>query len=174
MATARQIAANRRNARRSPGPRSRAGRKRSSRNSFRHGLAAGVITNGGRIKWVERLAREIAGAGADIVTLECARSIAQAEFDLAQVRRVKLTVMSRIAALGGFQTSDASRSQDQQTRCDVDRVETAAMPMTPSDGTAAEEIRTALSELTKLDRYEQRAATRRERAVHILLDRKIG
>jgi hypothetical protein len=82
MATDRQIAANRRNARRSTGPRSRAGRKRSSRNSFRHGLAAGVITNAERIKWIERLARKIAGDGADIVTLEWARTIAQAEFEL--------------------------------------------------------------------------------------------
>jgi hypothetical protein len=169
MATDRQIAANRRNARRSTGPRSRAGRKRSSRNSFRHGLAAGVITNAERIKWIERLTRKIAGAGADIVTLEWARTIAQAEFDLEQVRRVKLAVISRI----GFETSDALRSEGQQTSADADRAESAAMPMTPSDGTA-EEIRKELSEQSRFDRYERRAATRRERAIHILMDRKIG
>jgi hypothetical protein len=173
MATDRQIAANRRNARRSTGPRSRAGRKRSSRNSFRHGLAAGVITNAEHIKWIERLTRKIAGAGADIVTLEWARTIAQAEFDLEQVRRVKLAVISRIATLGGFETSDALRSEGQQTSADADRAESAAMPMTPSDGTA-EEIRKELSEQSRFDRYERRAATRRERAIHILMDRKIG
>ena len=173
MVTARQIAANRRNARRSTGPRSRAGRKRSSRNSFRHGLASGVITNAERIKRIERLARKIAGADADIVALECARGFAQAEFDLEQIRRVKLAVMSRIAPLGGFEPSDALRLRGQRTSGDADRVESAAMSMTPSDGTAAEEIRAALSELTRLDRYERRAATRRERAIHILLDRKM-
>jgi hypothetical protein len=38
MASERQIAANRRNARKSTGPRSCAGMKRASRNAYRHGL----------------------------------------------------------------------------------------------------------------------------------------
>jgi hypothetical protein len=40
MATAAQIAANRRNARRSTGPRTVAGKRASSRNTLRHGLTA--------------------------------------------------------------------------------------------------------------------------------------
>jgi hypothetical protein len=39
MATARQIAANRRNAQRSTGPRTAAGKSTSSRNALRHGLS---------------------------------------------------------------------------------------------------------------------------------------
>jgi len=70
MASHRQIAANRRNARRSTGPRSPAGRKRSSWNSFRHGLTAGLTAAAERIKYIERLTRKIAGASTDIVTLE--------------------------------------------------------------------------------------------------------
>jgi hypothetical protein len=42
MASERKIAANRRNAQKSTGPRSDAGKKRSSRNAYRPGLAAGV------------------------------------------------------------------------------------------------------------------------------------
>jgi hypothetical protein len=61
MASDRQIAANRRNARRSNGPRSAAGTTRSSRNSFRHGLAAGVTTSAERTQHIEQLARKIAG-----------------------------------------------------------------------------------------------------------------
>jgi len=38
MASERQIAANRRNARKSSGPHSGAGKKRASRNAYRHGL----------------------------------------------------------------------------------------------------------------------------------------
>jgi len=45
MATARQIAANRLNARRSTGPRSLAGKRRSRRNALRHGLGARTIVD---------------------------------------------------------------------------------------------------------------------------------
>ena len=171
MATDRQIVANRRNAHRSTGPRSRAGRKRSSRNSFRHGLAAGVITNAERIKRIERLARKIAGVTRDIVTLECARAIAQAEFDLAQVRRVKAAIMSRVMSLGGFETPNASQSLGQPKTGEAERVKAPGMPTKEPNGTA-DAIRIALSELIILDRYERRAAARRARALRILLDRK--
>jgi hypothetical protein len=153
VATDQQIAANRRNARRSTGPRSRAGRKRSSRNSFRHGLATGVAANTERIKRIERLARKIAGASTDIVTLQCARTIAQAQFDFAQIARLKVVLMSRV---GGFEMTDAG---------------TVPTPITEPDGTA-DTIREMLSELIKLDRYERRAAVRRARALHSLLEWK--
>jgi hypothetical protein len=42
MASERQIAANRRNARKSTGPRSGAGKKRASRNAYRHGLTLSI------------------------------------------------------------------------------------------------------------------------------------
>ena len=44
MASERQIAANRRNARKSTGPRSGAGRKRASRNAYRHGLTLNITS----------------------------------------------------------------------------------------------------------------------------------
>jgi crotonobetainyl-CoA:carnitine CoA-transferase CaiB-like acyl-CoA transferase len=127
-------------------------------------LPPGVITNAERIKRVERLARKIAGATADIVTIEWARTLAQAEYDLAQVRRVKAAVMSRIMTLGGLETPDASRSLDQLKR-KAERLETSGTPIPPPDGTA-DAIQMALSELIKLDRYERRAARRRARALH--------
>jgi hypothetical protein len=171
MVTARQIAANRRNAHRTTGPRSRGGRKRSSRNSFRHGLAAGVTANAERIKRVERLARKIADGASDLLTLECARTIAQAEFDLAQVRRVKAAVMSRVMLSGGFETPNASQSLGQLKSDEAERVKAPRVPKIEPNGTA-DAIRIALSELIILDRYERRAAARRARALRILLDRK--
>jgi hypothetical protein len=153
MATDRQIAANRRNARRSTGPRSRAGRKRSSRNSFRHGLATGLAANAQHIKRIEHLARKIAGASADIVTPESARTIAQAQFDLAQIVRLKVALMSRVV---GFEMTGA------------DMVPT---PRTESNG-AAGVIGEVLAELSKLDRYERRAVGRRTRALRNFLEQK--
>jgi hypothetical protein len=72
MASERQIAANRRNAQKSSGPRSAAGTKRASRNAYRRGLSkamSGVVFTHA----VEDLARRIVRDGADASTLELAR-----------------------------------------------------------------------------------------------------
>lgn len=181
MASHRQIAANRRNARRSTGPLSTAGRKRSSWNSFRHGLTARVTTAAERVKYIQRLARKIAGASTDIVTLEHARTLAQAEFDLAQIRRARVALISRLMAFGELDKPDECQSLSsvrlflrafKRGECILpERVEAPAMPTTEPERTA-EAIRRALPELIKFDRYERRDATRRERALHILLERK--
>jgi hypothetical protein len=178
MTSDRQIAANRRNARRSTGPRSGAGRKRSSRNSVSHGLAAGVAVAGERI--IERLARNIAGVGADTVTLECARTIARADFDLAQIRRMRTALISRVIALGEVKgppalhvIREAKRYFRALDRGELYRpqLEPPAMPTTEPERTA-EAIRRALPELVKLDRYERRAAGRRARARRSFLEWK--
>jgi hypothetical protein len=103
-------------------------------------------------------------------------SVAQAEFDLAQVRRVKAAVMSRIMMPGGFETPDASRlpgrpsqSPEKPKAGEIER--TPGRVTTQPDG-IADAIQLALSELIKLDRYERRAAARRARALHILLERR--
>ena len=54
-------------------------------------------------KDVEALAHKIAGHGADALTLEFARSVARAEFDLAQIRRVKVTFIARTSEFGEFE-----------------------------------------------------------------------
>ena len=127
---------------------------------------------------IERLAREIAGATTDSVALECARTIAQAELDLAQVRQAKVGLISRVVALGEVQRPPANQLFREVKRClrALDRgmfldpqIEPPAMPTTEPELTA-EAIRRALPELIMLDRYERRAAGRRARALRILLD----
>jgi hypothetical protein len=98
MATERQIAANRRNAGKSTGPRSRAGKKRARQNAYRHGLAAGPATSATFIRNVEKLAREIAGNSTDPIIIEHARDAAYAAFDVVRVRRVKLALIERACA----------------------------------------------------------------------------
>jgi hypothetical protein len=180
MATDRQIGANRRNARRSTGPRSSGGRNRSRRNSYRHGLAAGVTLNAERIKHIERLARKIAGNSTDVLAVEYARTLAQAEYELAQIRRSKVALFSRVMALGAFETPDSiepkeiwrlSRALKRGEFVVPERLGIPAMPATEPEG-SAEAIRRALPELIKLDRYERRAAVRRARALRSFLDRK--
>jgi hypothetical protein len=70
MASERQIAANRRNARKSTGPRSGAGRKRASRNAYRHGLSLGIGSIAAVEKQLDKLVRQIAGDTEDPIVLE--------------------------------------------------------------------------------------------------------
>jgi hypothetical protein len=53
MASERQIAANRRNARKSTRPRSGAGKNRSSRNAYRHDLTFGITSTAALAKLLE-------------------------------------------------------------------------------------------------------------------------
>jgi hypothetical protein len=173
MASDRQIVANRRNARRSTGPRSDAGKRRSSLNSFRHGLAAGITAYPEHAKQIETLARKIVGKTTDVITFECARTIAQTEFDFAQIRRVKVALISRVMAFGEVETPSPFRSPSEIKRFfkAIDhgliipiRVETPAMPTTQPER-FAEAVRRTLPELVRLERYERRAASRRDRAL---------
>ena len=87
MASEGQIAANRRNARKSTGPRSGAGKTRASRNAYRYGLTLSITSNAEYAKQLETLVRKIVGDTKDAVKPDRARDIAQAELELARVRR---------------------------------------------------------------------------------------
>src|ERR1700694_5119226 len=102
MATERQIAANRRNARKSTGPRSHAAKKRSCRNAYRHGLTSSLPSSAAIAKRLDEFARKIAGDSKNEILLEHARCAAQAELDLARVRRVKVALIQRVSALGAL------------------------------------------------------------------------
>ena len=155
MASERRNEANRRNAAKSSGPRSAAGKKRSSRSSYRHGLSARIAPSAKRAKRIERLARKIAGHTADVVTLECARAAAQAEFDLAEIRQVKVAVIERAGLV--LESVDAEPSK-----------------LSPQPEHTDEAVRRALPELLKLDRYEKRATARRQRSLDAVIDRQKG
>src|SRR5215470_17212286 len=102
MASERQIAANRRNARKSTGPRSDAGKKRASHNAYRHGLTLTITSTAAFAKQLETLVRKIAGDSEDTIVLERAREIAQAELELARVRRAKVALIERASAFGAL------------------------------------------------------------------------
>jgi hypothetical protein len=182
MASEGQIAANRRNARKSTGPRSGAGKKRASRNAYRHGLTLSITSSAAYAKQLDRLVREIAGNTEDPILLERARAIAQAELELARVRRVKVALIERASAFGELDPPQAFSSVTQIIRLlnAIDRGRVPSFPE-PVDSSAtmpsqepdrsAEAIRRVLPELRKLDRYERRAAAQRERAVLEFSDR---
>src|SRR5712691_9433571 len=97
MLSKRKINANRRNAARSTGPGTRDGKARTSRNAYRHGLAASILNDPAMSAEVERLARAIVGKRSDPYELLQARIIAEAEFDLLRVRTTRANMIDSVA-----------------------------------------------------------------------------
>lgn len=87
MASEKQIAANRVNTLKSTGPRTAAGRARSSRNAYRHGLSRPVAPD---FEVVESLARILVREAAGEDQLEAARALAAAQLELKRIRAVKV------------------------------------------------------------------------------------
>jgi hypothetical protein len=179
VASERQIAANRSNARRSTGARSKAGKTRASRNAYRHGLCSGIRSSAAFAKELQQLARRIAGDAKDQLNLQHALTIAEADLELARVRRAKVALIQRVCAFGALETGDVliveglalkplqvlkilagGRITNLQPCIDP----AATLPDQEPDRTA-EAIRRVLPELVKLARYERRASSRRHKAV---------
>jgi hypothetical protein len=185
MASERQIAANRRNARKSTGPRSGAGKKRASRNAYRHGLTLSIASTAAFAKQLDTLTRKIAGDTEDAILLKYARAFAQAELDLARVPRAKVALIERASAFGELDppqlTSQEFRFVTAQIRAFNAGVQSTITFPEPTDSSAtipsqepdrsAEAVRRVLPDLRKLERYERRAAARRDRAALYIVDR---
>src|SRR6266550_2755993 len=133
MASDRQIAANRRNAKKSTGPRSEAGRKASRRNARRHGLAVAIETDPAFHDEVEKLARVLSlSCGMQNVD-ERARDVVGAELDLLRIRKIRASLFETLSLVANDATS----------------------------GSLAE----LNDNLAKLERYERRAFSRRNRVL---------
>src|SRR5262245_26462849 len=87
--SAARIAANRRNARSSSGPRSAAGKARAAQNSRRHGLSRPAADDPAWAAAIAALARTIAGEGAEPQRLALAYAIAVAHIDVERARQVR-------------------------------------------------------------------------------------
>src|SRR4249920_3530405 len=109
MASEKQIAANRRNARKSTGPRTSPGKSRSSRNAYRHGLSRPVL--GAEFSpAVELLARRLTCSASDPMTLASARDAAEAMLELARVRRAKVALIDLAHHFGRVEAAKIFKS----------------------------------------------------------------
>jgi hypothetical protein len=93
MTSEAKIAANRRNARRSTGPRTTAGKLRFRRNALRHGLAAVVVRDPAVAAEVERVAAGICSADADPLERGQALVVAEAQIAFKQIRRTRAQIV---------------------------------------------------------------------------------
>ncbi len=149
MTSASKIAANRRNAAKSTGPRSAAGKCRTRRNAARHGLARATF-DADDLARIETLAREFLEPDSNFIDFELVRMIVRAELDLERIRRLRVGMINT-AALSMTGAEMAGETPLDQPTAAMTRV---------------------LPELIKIDRYERQAAARRDRAVRDLMTRR--
>lgn len=166
MASERQIAANRRNARRSTGPKTRTGKRRSSRNALRHGLSRHFAA--GSSAELDALARLLLpDTDADPDSVELARNATRAHLNLVRIREVKSDIHARIDQFGVLERAPRSHPRAEikyaMARLRELRVNLPGKGKYPRVMPAAEEeitaeaMRRVLPELCRIDHYEKRA-----------------
>jgi hypothetical protein len=134
--------------------------------AFRHGLTK-PYSSAKFDREVETLARQIAGDTEDRIIIAFARDAVEAVLELARVRRAKIALIERATALGRFDVSKVFQSPKDEFAGIM--LHFHGLPEMPSqEPERAEALRRILPELVKLHRYESRAVTRRDKAIHAL------
>ena len=179
MTSVRKWRANRANATASTGPRTKAGRARSARNAFRHGLNISVVSEPALAPQAEALARGLACSDLGAEGLEWARRIAEAQVDLDRVRLARRQAIERMlsAPPDGLPSGDPRIVRligpvlDRLERDEARAIEAEAIRQALHPGPLEADARLAAIlfdmrvEFARLDRYERRALSKRKTAI---------
>jgi hypothetical protein len=178
----RQQRANRANSKSSTGPKTAAEKAQAAQNAFRHGLNVPVRSDPLLAPEIEAMARWISGRYADDETLEGARRIAEAQFDLNRVRNRRKVLITQFLVNPYFVPRHIRRLQlwslhlalgarfrvlpIEVHKIGVHKIKEIFNPIPPeSEEKLATILREKTSELATLDRYERRALSRRKTAI---------
>jgi hypothetical protein len=96
LATEKQIAANRANAKRSCGPKTLAGKLKSSQNAYRHGLSAPLRPDPVISDKANAIAQALAGEQPSEDRLASAAEFARAQLQLLQIRSTRSEMMAKL------------------------------------------------------------------------------
>lgn len=178
MTSVRKWRANRANATASTGPRTKAGRARSARNAFRHGLNISVVSEPALAPQAEALARGLACSDLGAEGLEWVRRIAEAQVDLDRVRLARRQAIERMLSAPGDESAGDPQMVrllgpvlDRLERDEARAIEAEAIRQALHPGPLEADARLAAIlfdmrvEFARLDRYERRALSKRKTAI---------
>ena len=180
MASERQIAANRKNARKSTGPRTNAGKQRAAKNARRHGLSI-QTDEGVNAQAIESLARGIVEGVTDQHLLQCARTVAYAHLELARIRQVKrdiidcFTLVEVLGPAARFGRDVERRLLKALSNAPMKKLKPVDWPVPPLSQAEleVEALKRLLPELRKLERYEKRAFNMKNQTLREIADRLV-
>jgi hypothetical protein len=187
-----RIRANRTNARRSTGPKSRQGKDRSARNSFKHGLSVQAGKLPEYSPRVEAYVAELVGEEASDELKVAAVSFAEAQVDIDRVRVARLELYederSRLVKRSKGDARRVTREKlnylNSLITYDKKTGEPHILPVTKAEFderiasfdreknplSLEERLGVLAPQLAKLWRYESRALARRDRAEKVFLE----
>ena len=194
MTSARRVAANQRNARKSRGPRSQAGKARASQNAFRHGFASVSYRNPDFRLETARMVKSLCSKDDNPLLVEQAHVIAETEILLRGIRAEKVAAIERMRELDaspivkrdkGLMRARARSRRGRVAWAEFLRLKAKIRSLSRSEREKlAEEIdtqprreplipmrdetaamRAATPDLKRLGRYERRAWARLRRAI---------
>jgi len=162
MTSERRFAANRKNAKRSTGPRTARGKLRVRSNAVQHGLATTALRHPALAIEVQRIAKAICAGSKSQLQFDQALSIAESELMLTKVRSTRFGALQLLSSIAPAGNDPVAASSD-PAHMDIDAAAQDEVLGAMQDGPAA--FQRALAEMARYSRYECRALSRRQRAI---------
>jgi hypothetical protein len=162
MTSERRLAANRKNAKRSTGPRTARGKLRVRSNAVQHGLATTALRPALAIN-IQSMAKAICAESKSRLQFDQALSIAESELMLTKVRSARFGALQFLSSIAPAGNDPVAASSEAQAHVVMDAAAQDEVLGAMQDGPAA--FQRVLAEMARYSRYERRALSRRQRAI---------
>jgi len=171
MTTQKKIEANRRNAAKSTGPKTKAGKARASSNAARHGLTIASLADPHWAPEVIDLVKLLVQDDAPVVLRECAYQFAAAQIDITRIKLARREIVNEAISDDAFEPRSRRMIREavegvkqRLAPASYDRLMAVLTRAHEGDEKAALVFSELTGKLLRLDRYERRARARRRSA----------